>query len=1369
MTMDQSGAFLSAGEYEKFRKPGRCRRRSIVELPLEAAPGLPPKARGLVSYVLGQLKSLVASDARRFECICIRVKEGDGMTWSAEAVYEAITEHYPHFTRWALAGRMTPDSMPLIASLIGVRKFLKLAVDHHLTTSFITLRSWVAPVIVASAVLAAAASKLLEVLLKAHTQDVSQLPLIFSDYKLYAVSLGLASLGLILQQFTTFLTTRTKAKSVEKFLQELPEKQKTRPYADFVESVASQVRSTGFPRFVTIDNYESLDYTTAQVIHSYSRSHLRYAIGSEFWVIFEREDGENFSNQALAGEYPDATVRLFEQALLTGEEKLELIRILDKPESAAEFATVKSICHGFGEGQERLDALFKEYRLSHPKDDERYGNLEFLYLLSLTATPGEVPFPHRSIVGKFSAKAGLRADVLKQFLKGTALTREEFRTCLTEVETDFKSALLMEGSGELRSVRTTPEAAEILEASADELKLPNARLGHLYWAFYWYDERQNDPVQAFWIRKLAFHVLAADPSRMKDGPERLVPHLLEILLFTVDGCLKTCIFRDVQKLLRKAVDLLYSDELREDISYQRRLLRRCWEAYWMLAEEEILRLILDIYAISGTALDGDTREADALETLFFESMPLLHGSRARLQAAADRWAGGKLEASEAIFDYAKARSAWLALTIAPNLGDLGVTALLRAAIEARGSIDEIARRAWERVTSAPDAPPTLTDVMTLSAAMWCAALKCNKTALYSIVSSGATEVRETWMQEALARALNDAVVGRDSSADLLGLLDITDTAILLAGELSGGAAKGAPGPGETDFPMNGLVRELCAVAIASIVAAYSYLAKWGVPSQNQVVVGRVQTVIAEINKILGTKLPQVEVVDDLTSPQLRKEIDALMRACGIMWHAFGLYRLRDFMSIRRAHFDAICTHVEPENFHRYRLLLESLACLHEMDFPGLIANLVVADSLSGVAELGAHYLCQAGTIAVRGEFGSRLKWELSLVAVGHGYSFGYNLAEFLTTVLEGSEGRQDGLAEVLNGVAPERLCGHILRFLESSRKVEQPELTAKYRQAIEAFVSRQAPEDIRREVQSLLDALSLEENIASGAVVNAEQVVTQWHDRRKLWTYAWVLQRLLPKGDFSPTIKRECIQVLSRDPSVDKFNTYFFLALDIASQGVLAAKNEECGVAASYLRRSIGIWVNNMPANINARVYRVLEQLEPNGQELYHAETVKWELVKLQRDHLRRLPEFLKQGRFFVVFKDYWDAMMWWGLRTELPLNEAYNGLNVDQKSMQRAVRQWKETGGVVPSPWAELGRQTVVSAQFLYLGHYLFSPPNDEDRTLDGDRQRFDEGARRALPKLLEMVVDLPELPAAIKELVASFSKRFLTYTLPEGEQPAA
>jgi hypothetical protein len=106
---------------------------------------------------------------------------------------------------------------------------------------------------------------------------------------------------------------------------------------------------------------------------------------------------------------------------------------------------------------------------------------------------------------------------------------------------------------------------------------------------------------------------------------------------------------------------------------------------------------------------------------------------------------------------------------------------------------------------------------------------------------------------------------------------------------------------------------------------------------------------------------------------------------------------------------------------------------------------------------------------------------------------------------------------------------------------------------------------------------------------------------------------------------------------------------------------------------------------------------------------------------------------------------------------------------MQRAVRQWKETGGVVPSPWAELGRQPVVSAKFLYLGHYLFSPPNDEDRTLDGDRQRFDEGARRALPKLLEMVVDLPELPAAIKELVASFSKRFLAYTLPEREQPAA
>jgi hypothetical protein len=52
----------------------------------------------------------------------------------------------------------------------------------------------------------------------------------------------------------------------------------------------------------------------------------------------------------------------------------------------------------------------------------------------------------------------------------------------------------------------------------------------------------------------------------------------------------------------------------------------------------------------------------------------------------------------------------------------------------------------------------------------------------------------------------------------------------------------------------------------------------------------------------------------------------------------------------------------------------------------------------------------------------------------------------------------------------------------------------------------------------------------------------------------------------------------------------------------------------------------------------------------------------------------------------------------------------------------------------------------------YIFSIPSEAALMLDEDRQRFNQVARSALPALLETIVKLPQLPPAIKELVASF-----------------
>jgi hypothetical protein len=94
---------------------------------------------------------------------------------------------------------------------------------------------------------------------------------------------------------------------------------------------------------------------------------------------------------------------------------------------------------------------------------------------------------------------------------------------------------------------------------------------------------------------------------------------------------------------------------------------------------------------------------------------------------------------------------------------------------------------------------------------------------------------------------------------------------------------------------------------------------------------------------------------------------------------------------------------------------------------------------------------------------------------------------------------------------------------------------------------------------------------------------------------------------------------------------------------------------------------------------------------------------------------------------------------------------------MRETVREWREVNGQVPSPWALYKGRKVVSAQFLWLGHYIFSLTNEEDLVLDSDRQGFNQAAYDAFPLLVNMIVELPKLPPAIKDLVISFSRRFV------------
>jgi len=600
--MNNLPSFLDPFEYDEFKKQDRFIPRSIVEIEKDKIDQEKLEPWKLISYISNRLKTLIRSKYKWFECICVSVKNGDGMSWSAESVNDFFIHNYPTFKRWCLANKLTTDSMPLIADYVGKKKFLKLAVANKLTTSFLTLRSWMTPLIIISAIIVGFLIKFSKVILEIKTSGISNgISTLLYDSTFYIVITILSILGLISKYITTVFTTNTKSKSIENFLTQLEEKQTKIPYSKFIDELAQLLQTVQFPRAVIIDNYESLDYTTKRVIERYFEKYSQFASGSEFWVIFEGEDGELFSNRVIEkpSSYGFNHTQLFQQVLLTQQEKKLLTSKIGKPENI-EFQTVKRICHGVGEGEQALIEFFREYRKNHPKNSDRYGHFEFLHLLSLTSIPGELFLLHRFIVNNFSMKKIFRNEILSQFLYGTRGAKDEFWDCLYEIRKDFKPMIIVHGEGDLSELRCNPELTEVLTKYEDELQLENSKLGHLFWCHFWYDKLRNRPVEAFWVRKLVYHLLNCDSSAVKNDETYIknLNRLFEIYLFVIDSCMKTCLFKNLMTLLERSILLLETDVLQKNKSYQRRLLRVFWNAYSLLGNEEILVLILKIRAIS---------------------------------------------------------------------------------------------------------------------------------------------------------------------------------------------------------------------------------------------------------------------------------------------------------------------------------------------------------------------------------------------------------------------------------------------------------------------------------------------------------------------------------------------------------------------------------------------------------------------------------------------------------------------------------------------------------------------------------------------------------------------------------------------------
>jgi hypothetical protein len=958
----------------------------------------------------------------------------------------------------------------------------------------------------------------------------------------------------------------------------------------------------------------------------------------------------------------------------------------------------------------------KAFASEHPRKEGEYDELEFFYFLSLAASPGSIEFSKNELSSLLSPKKLERSEVLRKVLVDSGLNKGRFQEDINATARSFKDFVTCKDRAADTIVGLSGEVARILEEKADQLSLPDAALVHLYWALYWFDSTQNRPPDAYRLRKLSHHVLQTEMRAVLSCS--LTRKFLSIVVYAISASMRSCLFRSLHPLLEKAFNAYDSLEAQQRRKAEGELAGLCWEVYSVSGDELALAYLCKLQETeTEEATTSDVQQDSELAELFLGSTTLDSGSRDSLRKVFQGWLARDSERTDVNHDSAMrnsyARAGWLLSCLVDLTRWVGVKGTLVATVIFDQENLKLAfRRSRDRIYADGSALPMFTDVMTLSLSLWSSTL--------------------------LARALL-------GPAGMIELVDMVEEALIVATKLKDRVATTE----EMELLLFALVREVCAVALGCLLVIYQTFQALELPLEED---SKIRKLIRDGQEIFKSSSEPENKSFNLE--RTVNDIDILFAQCAFIWTRFDLDRLRSFAHLRRLQFNVICRHLTPDDQARLLPLMQAAApALDSSGYPGILGNCIAASCHAAAAELCAHFALQAADRAIDNELSLSLQNELARLAIEKGHPFGFDLGRYLRVVLEPGSDRKTSLRRFLGVIDNASFPVYALSYLNAADAVADSALADQVLSTVREVSALLPAGPERLEVESLLQYHTLKLRLSrEGNLPPAEEVLEQWKGRKHLWMYAGVLRMLIEAGDPSK-IGGEACAVLHRDPAKDDFTSFFHLAVTLGQHATAAKLGVgERSTVFEYLRNAVRRWETSVSADSNLAAFRLLASLDASNRHTYLEGLMKWEKIKIERDHLKRLRELARNGKYLLIFREYFDLAAFWGLKNDATDNEWMSFAKADFTRRTEILRAWVAEGAVVPRPIASNG-PPLISAKFLWIGLYLFFPPNDKNPDFDDHRIAFNRAAKIRLPDLLDRILRLPDMPEEVRLLLSHYS----------------
>lgn len=1293
----------------------------------EAQPEIP-----LCQPVTAYLSSISGGAQLGFRCLSISGARHDGITSARRKVEESIRRmreaEPPQLV--TLQGDPAEGGLPNLFSIVSRRNVIRAARKAGAPGIPRPFQAWITAAIIMGAVAITATLSLLTPLGGGQGRGAASLVHPLSLLSVF----GIAALG-VLAQLLINMPWRDKHR--------LPPEQKVadwladqhgQTYKDFIDSLTRNfARFSGF-RCLVVDEFSFLDRPTQDVLtHYLSYWPTDSNWEPEFWILFDSFDEPGLgefaktivslrTRERLKENFGDGInrVKFFELAPLSRDQRYTLAQQVGKPERAG-YRTIKAIV---AESEDTLPDYFGEQIPSAaPRQDPgRYAAFQLLYLLSLATASGPYfDWPERALLRRL-AEQRQRSRVLREILtipdpSRSGPSRTDLATRLERMRKDFVRVVTTLPRGPDLHVAVSPEVGEVLGRLSGRFELADAKLGHLFWALYRHDTRAAAADDPFWLGKATHHLLlAASPHDYSDrfGPDtqKLMDRLFLAILDAVGDSVRLSQLALVPRLLQRAADLLEDD----DQNKRAALLRRARDAYAVLADDTILRILVDLRSAEEPRRSGaltPAAPAPAVELFVQATVGAAHLSSTR--SVFDP--GHSLAA---LRGDAELRGSWLALSLEPFVSPERQQ-FLAAIDHARLTVPAVAKAVLSARTDDPE-NLDVADLVNVSIGLWCWALAGE--------AEGAPDKNAA-----------------NSQADIS---DKLETAYYLALSLRDkyvGDNLQNEQPSKIDLVREGLTEELL-----TVTAATALLVKqtWsGLRERNA---EETTTILNAALAELG--LPVLE--QESSEASYEETLNALadrMSLLQVTWAALGYEQLATILNIRRIQFTA---GLIPATMTTSRARAVARGMVEDRDQPdllGLLTNLAVASQALPSYEGAAEALVYGVTASLSGEMDEKFSIQLCWLAISYAHSYASNLERIVQFLLEASDVNpgESRLDRLLSWMAYEQLDTVSLQLLNVARAMKEEGIH------VETALRRRAEgvpdEEIRYRLEENFSVHELVRRQTASKSVDVDEVLDFWADHRESSSYPFVLYRLIP--DRATPLPSRLRKAIAR--ALDAFTSYLdengicLLAGELATRSSLQARKGDSSpqefdkdLIVGILRELMPKWSIRLSAETNINILEFLNTHDAAHTYDYESWLGFWREEKIRLLGERDLPHWISAGRYVLVMMAYLETLSVYGM----PVSEGADTStdtsdNIDLKTERAMLSKAAEQA------FFTINNKLVLNRQFLRGAQKLFLSPASKDRQYDDVRYDFNNAAKEAMSQFFTFLQEVDGIPASIRSIL--------------------